>query len=128
MRYLPLIYGDESRRNMSPERIAEWMAYDQDVRKHGVYVGGEPLQFTDSAKTLRPNGAKTITTDGPFAETKEQLGGYFPRLQGYGRGGRLCSEMPSALDGSHRGASCPGTTTELIIDGRSSALRRQARQ
>jgi hypothetical protein len=50
-------------------------AYDDELRKNGHFVGGEALQGARSAVTLRTRGGKVVVTDGPYAETKEQLGG-----------------------------------------------------
>jgi hypothetical protein len=55
--------------------MQECFAYDDVLRKDGHFVGGEGLQSTRSAKTLRWKGGKVLVTDGPFAETREQLGG-----------------------------------------------------
>jgi hypothetical protein len=82
MRYLLLIYGDENQgAEMSPEdldaRMKGWGEYDSWVHDKGMHLGGEALQPTASATTVRLRDGKTVTTDGPFAETKEQLGGYY---------------------------------------------------
>src|SRR5205814_7191583 len=79
MRYLLLIYEDESvyTRMSEQEMGAEmeaWNAFTDLVRPKGV---GEALQPTSTATTVRIRDGKTLTTDGPFAETKEQLGGYY---------------------------------------------------
>jgi hypothetical protein len=50
--------------------------FTESIRASGAFQAGEPLQPTSTATTVRKNHGKTITTDGPFAETKEQLGGY----------------------------------------------------
>jgi hypothetical protein len=55
--------------------IEECIAYDEVLRKHGRYVGGAALQSVQTAKTLHAKGSKVLITDGPYAETKEQLGG-----------------------------------------------------
>ncbi|HET6921893.1 MAG TPA: YciI family protein, partial [Anaeromyxobacteraceae bacterium] len=80
MQYLMLIYEDEkARARKSPadvERImGEWWAYDDALRKAGVHRAGDALRPTDTATTVRVRDGKTLQTDGPFAETKEQLGG-----------------------------------------------------
>lgn len=49
--------------------------YDDELKKHGHFVGGEALQPPSTAKTLRPKNGKVVVTDGPYAETKEQIGG-----------------------------------------------------
>ena len=82
MRYLLLIYGDEKAfANMSKEDVdasmAEWFAYTDAIQKAGVSQAGEALQPTATATTVRVKDGKTVTTHGPFAETKEQLGGYY---------------------------------------------------
>jgi hypothetical protein len=53
------------------------MQYTQDIVRSGHFKAGDPLQATTTASTVRIRNGKTITTDGPFAETKEQLGGYY---------------------------------------------------
>ncbi len=51
-------------------------AYDDKLRANGHFLGGEALQPPNSAKTLRPGNGKVLVTDGPYAETKEQIGGF----------------------------------------------------
>jgi hypothetical protein len=82
MKYLCLIYEDQSAwQGMSDadrnKGMAEYGAFTESVKKSGHYVGGEALQPTDTATTVRVRNGKTSTTDGPFVETKEQLGGYY---------------------------------------------------
>src|SRR5689334_18173358 len=82
MKYLCLIYSDESQwPKLPPEEagkmMSEYMAYTQDIQKSGNYIGGNRLQPTQTATTVRIRNGKMSTTDGPFAETKEQLGGYY---------------------------------------------------
>ena len=82
MRYLCLIYEDEKNWGTMPKEQAdammgEYFAFTEGIKKTGHYVGGEALQPTQSASTVRVRGGKVSTTDGPFAETKEQLGGYY---------------------------------------------------
>lgn len=82
MRYIALIYTDpnlDPPRN-TPERARmsdEYAALTQDMAKAGVTSGGAALQATSTATTVRVRDGKTLTTDGPFAETKEQLGGFY---------------------------------------------------
>jgi len=57
--------------------MAEFFAYDAELRKNGHLIGGEGLQSATTAATLRYKSGKVVVTDGPYAETKEQLGGYF---------------------------------------------------
>ena len=82
MKYLCLIYSDESQWPKMPEQemgrmMSEYMAYTADIKKSGNYIGGERLQPTQTATTIRIRNGKMSTTDGPFAETKEQLGGFY---------------------------------------------------
>jgi hypothetical protein len=82
MQYLCLIYSDEAIWPTLPpaeaERwMAEYLAFTQDIKTAGHYVGGNRLQPTRTGCTLRVRNGKLSTTDGPFAETKEQLGGYY---------------------------------------------------
>jgi len=81
MRYMLLIYRDESQWDASPlsERKAAFeaaVAYSEDLRSRGLYEGGEPLELSNTATTVRMRDGKATVTDGPFAETKETLGGY----------------------------------------------------
>jgi hypothetical protein len=55
--------------------IQEYMAYDAVLRKYGLPVGGVALQSVRTAKTLRSKGGRVVVTDGPYTETKEQIGG-----------------------------------------------------
>ncbi len=78
MKYLCLAYGD--RRKMEALTKAEFEAlkgkckeYDDELRASGHFVSAESLEW--AAVTIRPRGGKPVTTDGPFAETKEQIGG-----------------------------------------------------
>jgi hypothetical protein len=79
MRYMFLVYTREG--EMSPEDMAEVMAGHRAVMEEtarlGILHGAEPLQPTMTATTVRRQGGKPLVTDGPFAETKEQLGGYY---------------------------------------------------
>ena len=77
MQYLLLIYSNEQTTPSSPEIMQEYMAFGADMRGKGQLVAGDRLQDVATATTVRVKDGKTITTDGPFAETREQLGGYF---------------------------------------------------
>jgi hypothetical protein len=82
MKYLLLIYEDEKAwaRVAGGERqtiFGEYMQLTEDMKKNGQYQGGNPLQPTSAATTVRVRDGKRLVTDGPFAETKEQLGGYY---------------------------------------------------
>lgn len=80
--YMLLIYGDESMwAALSPDQISAEMgayfAYTQDLQKAGVLVGGDELHPVATARTLSIADGKQKVVDGPFAETKEALGGYY---------------------------------------------------
>jgi hypothetical protein len=82
VQYLLLIYDDESVwANMTQEQTQEIMGqyldYSEKVFAAGVAKAGDALQPTSAATTVRVRDGQTVTTDGPFAETKEQLGGYY---------------------------------------------------
>ena len=78
MRYLLLIYENESQAEEPTEaELQKWFDYTNRLKESGVYVAGEALQPTMTATTVRGNGSKVLTTDGPFAETREQLGGFY---------------------------------------------------
>jgi hypothetical protein len=79
MEYLLLIYveGEADPAGPGDETAAAFAKYSQDLVEAGAMVGGDPLQPPSAATTVRAGGGQTITSDGPFAETKEWLGGYY---------------------------------------------------
>jgi hypothetical protein len=82
MQYLLLIYGDEGRWDSVAEEerqavYEEYGALTRDLEAQGKYIGGNELQGTETATTVRVRDGQVLTTDGPFAETKEALGGYY---------------------------------------------------
>jgi len=82
MQYMVLIYGDESgmqkmTEGQAGEMLAAYGAYGEALRKAGVLVASDRLQATSSATTVRLTGGKTEVLNGPYAETREQLGGYY---------------------------------------------------
>jgi hypothetical protein len=82
MKFLLTIYNDERRwSDASPDDVGQIMAayeaFGRAAGEAGVLVGGEGLQPTSTATTVRVRDSETLTTDGPFAETREQLGGYY---------------------------------------------------
>ena len=82
MQYMLLIYSDESaRETMGKEQVNQMMAaygaYTEAMRKAGVMSAGDRLQPAATATTVRVKGGKTEVLNGPYAETKEQLGGYY---------------------------------------------------
>jgi hypothetical protein len=79
MKYMLLIYGDETALS-EPEREAcyvESTQLAQQIKSNGQYLGANPLYPTATATSVRVREGKRLVTDGPFAETREQLGGYF---------------------------------------------------
>lgn len=100
MEYLILIYEAETvKAARTPEQggklIADYGAYTQELIAAGVFVGGNALHDVAAATSVQVRGGKTLTTDGPFAATKEQLGGYY-QLK--------CADLDEALKW---GAKCP---------------------
>jgi hypothetical protein len=82
MKYLCLIYDNENRwGTLSKEEgerlMGEYFTFTDDIRKSGHMIAGDSLMPTSTATTVRIRNGKLGTTDGPFAETKEQLGGYY---------------------------------------------------
>lgn len=82
MKYLCLIYTDEKSYAQLPEVqgrqvMGEYYDFMDWAKRNGYYVGSNRLEPTETATTVRIRNGKLSTTDGPFAETKEQLGGYF---------------------------------------------------
>ena len=82
MKYLCLVYVDENNRGALPKDelnacIDESLDYDEVLRKSGHYIASDALQSVQTATTIRIQNGKPFTTDGPFAETKEQLGGFY---------------------------------------------------
>ena len=82
MRYVCLIYEDEKVLENMPKEEAdaffgEYFGFTEDIKTSGKYIAGEALQPVTTATSLRMRNGKLSTTDGPFAETKEQLGGFY---------------------------------------------------
>jgi hypothetical protein len=82
MKYLLSIYADEkAAASATPEQFQElveaYNVFTKEVRDKGIFVAGEALQPTTSATTVRVRDGETLTTDGPFAETKEQMNGFY---------------------------------------------------
>lgn len=82
MKYLCLIYDEEKKSAAMSKAdgdamMSEYFAFTESIRQSGQYLGGNALQPVRTATTVRVRQGKMSTTDGPFAETKEQLGGYY---------------------------------------------------
>ena len=106
MKYLCLIYDDERAMGTIPKAeldamMGEYFAFTEGIKKSGHYVGGEALKPTQTATTVRVRGGKVSTTDGPFAETKEQLGGYYLiEAKDLNDAIQVAAKIPSAKIGS----------------------------
>jgi hypothetical protein len=100
MKYMLLIYGPPVEREPTPEEWAAsmpvWQAFGEELHKRGAYVDAAPLANTASATTVRVRDGQRVVTDGPFAETKEWLGGYY------------IIEAPSLDEAIEAAAMCPG--------------------
>ena len=106
MRYLCLIYDEEKTLDAMPKAEAEtfmgeYFAFTQDVKDRGHYVSGEALQPVSTATTVRVRNGSIVTTDGPFAETTEQLGGfYLIEARDLNEAIQVAARIPSARLGS----------------------------
>ncbi len=106
MQYLLLIYRNEAELGrMSPQdrqkMSAEYGAYTQSIIASGNFKAGDGLQPTTTATTVRVRDGKTLTTDGPFAETREQLGGYYlVEAKDLDAAIGMAARIPGARDGS----------------------------
>ena len=106
MQYALLIYDDPSAwgRMSEAERgqlFQEYGRYTQDMKTKGAYVDGNPLQPTQAATSVRVREGEKLVTDGPFAETKEQLGGYYiVEAESLDEAIEWASKIPSARFGT----------------------------
>ena len=106
MKYLLLIYENEGSFANIPEAeqgqiFQEYMDYSKGIVKSGNYIAGEALEPVATATTVRVKNGKTLTTDGPFAETKEQLGGfYMVEAKDLDEAIKLASGIPDSRTGS----------------------------
>ena len=106
MKYLCLIYNQE--KNLDGLSKAEWhslkeeyFAFTEGIRSSGHLLDGEGLQSIRQARTVRVRGGKVSATDGPFAETNEQLGGYYLiEARDLNDAIQVASRIPSARMGS----------------------------
>lgn len=101
MQYMLLIYGDEGVwANLPKDELAKgyqaYMDYTAEIAASGCLCGGSELKPVATATTVRVAKGKVVTTDGPFAETKEQLGGYY------------LIDVPSLDEALKWAAKCPG--------------------
>jgi hypothetical protein len=101
MQYLLLIYENEQRWNQGyiQDELAEYYAFGKEFA--AAIKGGNALQPTNTASTVRVRDGKPLTTDGPFAETKEQLGGYYlVEANDKDEALRMAAKIPGARFGS----------------------------
>jgi hypothetical protein len=83
------------------ELYREYMAFTDEIRKSGHYVAGDGLEATSTATTVRVRNGKTVSTDGPFAETREQLGGYYVvKARDLDEATAIAARIPGARMGS----------------------------
>ena len=106
MQYMCLIYDDEQVfKNMAEDErnqvFGEYGSFTESIRESGTYVAGDALQPTSTATTVRIRDGKTLVTDGPFAETKEQLGGYYLiEAKDLDEATKIAARVPSAKSGT----------------------------
>ncbi len=106
MNYLCLIYDEEKKlagmpKSESDAFMGEYFAFTEGIKTSGHYVGGNALQPVHTATTVRVRNGKMSTTDGPYAETKEQLGGYYLiEARDLNDAIQVASKIPSARIGS----------------------------
>jgi hypothetical protein len=106
MKYLCLIYENEKNWETIPPAdgeaiMGEYFAFSEGIRRSGQYVAAEALQPTSTATTVKVRNGKVSTTDGPFAETKEQLGGfYLIEAKDLNEAIQVATRIPSAKTGS----------------------------
>ena len=75
MKYMLLLFNEESPEDMSPDSMAPWIKFGEDAAKIATQAAGEALHPSSTATVVSVRDGKTITTDGPFSDTKEMLGG-----------------------------------------------------
>ena len=105
MNYMLLIYEDPT---LGPQTAEEgeaimkgYFAFTEEIQASGELVSGDPLQGIDTATSVRVRGGTTSTTDGPFAETKEHLGGYYiVNVKDLDRAIELAAKIPGAAYGT----------------------------
>ena len=105
MRYLLLIYAEEPTEAPPPDvsaaELQGYNAFTEDIRRRGLFIAGEALHPTSTATTVQIKDGVLITTDGPFAETKEALGGfYLVEARDLDEAIELAGRIPAAKHGS----------------------------
>ena len=106
MQYLLLIYQNESEMDGAGEAATkqmheEYRTFTQSIIQGGHFKAGDALTRTSTATTVRVRNGKTMTTDGPFAETREQLGGYYlVNAKDLDEATKIAAKIPSATIGT----------------------------
>ena len=106
MRYMLLIYDEETQQDdasgdYAPEVSPPWMEYTNWLLGQGIHVGGERLATSSAATTVRVRNGDRLITDGPYAETKEVLGGYYIiECEDIDKALEAAARCPAALSGS----------------------------
>jgi hypothetical protein len=106
MKYLCLIYDEEKKMATMSKAdgdkfMGEYFAFTEGIQKSGQYIAGDALHPVSTATTVRVRNGKLSTTDGPFAETKEQLGGYYLiEAKDLNEAIQVAAKIPSAKTGS----------------------------
>lgn len=106
MQYLLLIYENEALKETrndadNKEIFSGYMKFTEEIKTGGQLVGGDALEPVATATTVRVRDGKALTTDGPFAETKEQLGGYYMvNAKDLDEALKIAARIPTAATGS----------------------------
>ena len=106
MRYLCIIYDEEKKLNAMSKAdadtfMSEYFTFTEAIKQSGHHLAGEALQPVQTATTARVRAGKVSTTDGPFAETKEQLGGFYMiNAKDLNDAIQVAARIPSARTGS----------------------------
>lgn len=106
MKYMLLIYHDETKWDALTETerqeiYVEYRQLIQELQSTGQYLAGDQLQGTNTAASVRVRDGKQLVTDGPFAETREQLGGFFMiEVKSVAEANQIAGRIPSARTGT----------------------------
>ena len=103
MQYLLLIHSEPANLNATEQSqmMADYMTFTQNIIKSGNFKSGDRLEFSQTGATVRVRDGKTLRTDGPFAETKEQIGGYYiVEAASLDEAAKIAAQIPGARLGS----------------------------
>ncbi len=123
MHYVMLIYETAERfagrdKGPSDPYVGAWQAYYKALVNAGVYVGGEPLLAPDTATTLRPRDGRPRVYDGPYAETKEQLGGFILiDVPSHEAALEWAARCPTAADGAVEVRAAASAFKDSVVTG-----------